>query len=553
MPVIPVVKKSVARRSRFALAVLAGACVVAAASTPALAQHRARVSADLAAHLAAGSQSIDVIVHGDAASINQLATRYNLVVKRHMKSGAVFTVTAGQLDAISQDEAVDHLSGDTKIHPSDVTTETIGSDQLQQDGGGNRGNGSSVPNLSGAGIGIGVIDSGIDARHHAFRKHAVRVTVDFTGGDGVDRYGHGTHVAATIAGAAGLGPDARDYHGVAPDAFLLNLRVLDDAGSGTVSNVIEAIDWAIDHRTEYNIRVLNLSLGTPVLQPYRDDPMCEAVERAVQAGIVVVAAAGNFGRLPDGTQVIGGTTAPGNSPLALTVGALDTHQTPERSDDSVATFSSRGPTRYDLIIKPDLVAPGAHVVSAEAPGSVLSTTLSDRHVTGTGENSYFELSGTSMSSAVTSGAVALLLQERPELNPSSVKAVLQLTSTFLPSAGLIGGGAGSLNVLAAAEFAARGFKGELPTTTISGETIKSSGIATGLDSIVWGQGSIVWGQGSIVWGQDSIVWGQDSIVWGQDSIVWGQGSIVWGQDSIVWGQGSIVWGQDSIVWGQGLD
>ena len=488
----PVVKTPVARFTRFALAAVASALVVAAASTPVLAQHRARLSADLAARLAAGSQSIDVIVHGDAASINQLVTRYSLVVKRRMKSGAVLTVTAGQLDALSQDGAVDHLSGDIAIHPSDVTNETIGSDQLQPDVVGNNVTGSDVPNLSGAGIGIGVVDSGIDVKHHAFRQHAVRVTVDFTGGDGMDRYGHGTHVAATIAGAAGLGPQASNYQGVAPDAFLLNLRVLDDTGSGTVSNVIEAIDWAIDHRADYNIRVLNLSLGTPVLQPYRDDPLCEAVERAVNAGIVVVAAAGNFGRLADGTQVLGGTTAPGNSPLALTVGALDTHQTPQRSDDSVATFSSRGPTRYDLIIKPDLVAPGVYVVSAEAPGSLLSTTMADRHVAGTGENSYFELSGTSMSAAVTSGAVALLLQERPELSPSSVKAVLQLTSTFLPAAGLIGGGAGSLNVLAAAEYAAHGFAGALPTTTIGGETIESSGIAAlsaGADSVVWGAGS----------------------------------------------------------------
>ena len=252
-----------------------------------------------------------------------------------------------------------------------------------------------------------------------------------------------------------------------------------------------------------------------MLQPYRDDPLCEAVERAVQAGIVVVAAAGNFGRLADGTHVLGGTTSPGNSPHALTVGALDTHQTPERSDDTVATFSSRGPTRYDLIIKPDLVAPGAHVVSAEAPGSVLSTTLSDRHVAGSGENSYFQLSGTSMAAAVASGAVALLLQERPELKPAGVKAVLQLTSTFLPSAGLIGGGAGSLNVLAAAEFAANGFKGALPTTTISGETVKSSGIA--IRSSVSGGAVRSSSFGArVVWGADSsgIVWGQDSIVWG---------------------------------------
>jgi serine protease AprX len=554
--VTALVHTSVARRTRIALAFAAGVSVLAAASTPTHAQHRARVSADLADHLAAGSQSIDVIVHGDSATIDQIATRYNLVVKRHMKSGGVFTVTAGQLDALSQDETIDHLSGDTKIRPSDVTTETIGSDQLQ-DGGGNgvRADDNGVPNLTGDGIGVGVIDSGIDVRHRAFRKHPVRVTVDFTGGDGMDRYGHGTHVAATIAGAAGTGPDASAYHGVAPDAFLLNLRVLDDTGSGTVSNAVEAIDWAIDHREAYNIRVLNLSLGTPVLQPYRDDPLCEAVERAVKAGIVVVAAAGNFGRLPDGTQVLGGTTAPGNSPHALTVGALDTHQTPQRSDDTVATFSSRGPTRYDLIIKPDLVAPGAYVVSAEAPGSLLSTTLSDRHVAGTGENSYIQLSGTSMSTAVASGAVALLLQERPDLGPSSVKVVLQLTSTFLPSAGLIGGGAGSLNALAAAEYAANGLQGALPTTTIGGETVQSSGIAAmpsaalGADSVVWGAGSVVWGADSVVWGAKSVVWGAGSVVWGAGSVVWGADSVVWGADSVVWGAGSVVWGADSVVWG----
>jgi serine protease AprX len=541
----PLVKTTVAR-ARLALAALAGICCFAAASTPAIAQHRARLSSDLADHLAAGSQSIDVIVHGDAASINQIATRYNLVVKRHLKSGAVFNLTAGELDALTQDDSLDHLSGDTRIHPFDVTTETIGSDQLQQTGGDKS---SDLPTLTGAGIGIGVIDSGIDQKHRAFKNHPVRVTVDFTGGDGVDRYGHGTHVAATIAGAAGQGPQASDYHGVAPGAYLLNLRVLGDDGSGTVSSVVEAIDWAIEHRAQYNVRVLNVSLGTPVLQPYRDDPLCEAVERAVKADIVVVTAAGNFGRLADGTHVLGGTTAPGNSPHALTVGALDTHQTPERSDDTVATFSSRGPTRYDLIIKPDLVAPGTHVVSAEAPGSVLSTTLSDRHVAGSGENSYFQLSGTSMATAVTSGAVALLLQERPDLKPAGVKAVLQLTSTYLPSAGLIGGGAGSLNVLAAAEFAANGFRGALPATTISGETVKSSGIAVGVGNPVQAHRRVL-GQDLVVRGEDTIVWGQDTIVWGQDTIVWGQDTIVWGQDTIVWGQDTIVWGQDTIVWGQ---
>jgi serine protease AprX len=133
-----------------------------------------------------------------------------------------------------------------------------------------------------------VIDSGIDFRHNAL-KQRVLATVDFTGGDGQDLYGHGTHVAAIIAGQQGRAADTTDYRGIASGAYVVNLRVLGGDGSGSASDVIEAIDWAIDHRKAYNIKVINLSLGTPVLQPYRDDPVCEAVGRAIAAGIVVVA------------------------------------------------------------------------------------------------------------------------------------------------------------------------------------------------------------------------------------------------------------------------
>ena len=129
------------------------------------------------------------------------------------------------------------------------------------------------------------------------------MSVDFTGGDGSDKYGHGTHVASTIAGAQGSAMDTRDYRGVASGARIINLRVLGADGSGMASSVIDAIDWAIENRARYNIRVINLSLGTPVLQPYRDDPLCEATERAVSAGIVVVAAAGNVGMTKDGRRV----------------------------------------------------------------------------------------------------------------------------------------------------------------------------------------------------------------------------------------------------------
>src|SRR5206468_5487387 len=105
------------------------------------------------------------------------------------------------------------------------------------------------------------------------------------GGNGQDLFGHGTHLAGIIAGQTVKTADGREYRGIASDAYLVNLRVLDATGSGYASSVIQAIEWAIDHRKEYNIRVINLSLGAPVLQPYRDDPLCEAVEAAVDAGI----------------------------------------------------------------------------------------------------------------------------------------------------------------------------------------------------------------------------------------------------------------------------
>jgi serine protease AprX len=568
-------------------------------ATPALAQHQARLSEDVADHLNAGSQSIDVIVHGDAASVAALARRYNIRIKKSLKEGAVLNVNAGQLDALRRDETQDHISGDMKIRSSaDVTTEAIGADQVW------RGSDEVGP-LSGEGVSVAVIDSGIDTRHSAFLRNRVIFTRDFTGGDGVDRFGHGTHVAGIIAGQRGRTADTREYRGVAPGAYLLNLRVLGDDGSGMASDVIDAIDWSIDHRREYRIRVINLSIGAPVMQPYRDDPLCEAVEKAVRAGITVVVSAGNLGRTVDGKSVYGAITTPANSPYALTVGAIDTHGTPQRSDDTLAAYSSKGPTRFDLVLKPDVAAPGSHIVSAEAPDGYLSQTYPERHVAGAGAGAYMQLSGTSMSAGVVSGAVALLLEQRPALRPADTKAVLQLTSSFLSSAGLVGAGAGEVNVLAATDFIRNG---RLGLTAIAAERVTPARFAyaeldhffvtpfprllsnvlavgttwrrgIGGQSIVWGAAAVQVGQTStqsIVWGASydaqSIVWGavhQQSIVWGawteEYSIVWGASinaqSIVWGasadEHSIVWGAAaedlSIVWGassdEQSIVWG----
>ena len=345
----------------------------------------------------------------------------------------MFRVNAAQLKALSEDPAVEKLSGDVAVHSNmAVTNEAIGAALLQQ-GIGARGS------LTGRGVGIAVVDSGIAALP-AIRER-IAATVDFTerGGDGVDEYGHGTHVAGILAAAAGGPAVTERYAGVAPGAHLINLKVLAADGSGQVSDVIRAVDWAVANHEKYGIRIINLSLGHPVFEPAADDPLCEAVERAVAAGIVVVAAAGNLGKTPDGTPVIGGIESPGNSPFAITVGALNTKQTPQRSDDVVATYSSRGPAVFDFTLKPDLVAPGNRIVSLEAPGSYLATTYPDHHVAGGGNAAYFQLSGTSMSAAVVSGAAALLLEANPRMDPLHVKVALQLGATFMPDAGLISG------------------------------------------------------------------------------------------------------------------
>ena len=470
---------------------------------PARAERRARLGADLTQKLAQGSQAIDVIVQGGRAEVDDIARRHGLRVKKYLRTGAVLNVTAGQLDALARDEAIDHLASDAPIKATNLTAQTVGADQVWAGAG-------TLPPLAGRGIGVALIDSGIDPRHAALAQRVV-FTKDFIGGDGSDPFGHGTHVGGLIAGAGGSTPDTRGLTGVAPSARLINLRVLDATGAGLASSVIEAIDWAIENRATFNIRVINLSLGAPVVQSYRDDPLCDAVERAVAAGIVVVAAAGNQGSSTDGNPVFGTVNSPANSPSALTIGAVDMHETPQRSDDTIAKYSAKGPTRYDLLVKPDLVAPGTRLVSAEAAGSYLAQAFPERHVAGSGANAFMELSGTSMAAGVASGAVALLLDARPQLTPYQTKVALQLTSSPVAGEGFLASGAGSINVLAATGFAT---KKTFVLTRLSGEVQRISGVtfipksaAASAPQSRNGSGpgvalegrTIVWG-GTIIWG-----------------------------------------------------
>jgi subtilisin family serine protease len=420
---------------------------------------RAHLSGDLSRHQARKTFARQrVIVHGTSRELELLASRHGLYVVKRMRGAAVVLANSAELTELSRDGDVDHLSGDLQVHGATAISDASTAADQTRAGGALLAGLSGIPGVDGQGIGIAIVDSGIS--HHLALGNRVVANVSFVTGDPetTDAYGHGTHVAGIIAGnpapASGVAPEYAG--GIAPRANLINVKVLGADGSGYTSDVIDGIEWVVANRLRYNIRVISLSLGHPVTEASSTDPLCEAVNQAVQAGIVVVVAAGNAGRSPDGRTVLGGISSPANSPYVITVGALNTSGTVDRSDDTVAAFSSRGPTPYDFAVKPDLAAPGTKILSLEANGAYLPAFYPSIHVAGSGNNAYMYLSGTSMAAPMVSGGVALLLQGSPNLSPAQVKFALQNGATAMNDAGLMGAGAGSVNFWASRQIAVLG-------------------------------------------------------------------------------------------------
>ncbi|MGE3492396.1 MAG: S8 family peptidase, partial [Vicinamibacterales bacterium] len=411
-------------------ALLVAVVLLATAPSALASGRRARLSSDLVAHLNSSSSApVDLIVSGSQERIERLARRHGLTVKKRLTSGAVLTASRSAVNALAQDGEIDALSGDPVVRSHmALTTKTTGADAAWS------GAVATLGAVNGRGIGVAIIDSGI-ADHPALKDRVV-ASVDFTSrrGRGRDDYGHGTHIAGIIAARSFNRTAEGAEQGMAPAAHLISLKVLGADGSGQASDVIEAIDWAIRYRKSFGIRVLNLSLGAAPTQSYRDDPICQAVERAVKAGLVVVASAGNYGTNEKNQQIYGSVTSPGISPYAITVGAIRTQGTADKADDEVAPWSSKGPTMVDKIVKPDLVAPGSQIISTAARGAQLMQQFPDRLINGPGSRDYFSMSGTSMSAAVVTGAVALLLDGRGDLTPLQVKLALQASADFMPSA-----------------------------------------------------------------------------------------------------------------------
>lgn len=224
--------------------------------------------------------------------------------------------------------------------------------------------------------------------------------------------GHGTHVAS-VAGNADHDVYGNIY-GVAPNASLVGIKAFDAEGKATYADVIRGIDWALQVKDKINLRVLNMSFSGPARSYYWEDPLNQAVMKAWQAGIVVIASAGNSGPTP---MTVG---VPGNVPYIITVGAMtDNYTESDSSDDKLATFSAAGPT-FEGFVKPEIVAPGGHLPGLMA----FDTQIAQEHPEFYDGGRYFEMSGTSQAAAVVSGVVALMLTQEPTLTPDEVKCRL---------------------------------------------------------------------------------------------------------------------------------
>ncbi len=394
----------------------------------------------------ASDQDVDVIVQWKKgvhkASHDPIAMRANWRREFRALNAAAARIKASELEMLASDPDVESIQPDRVVHAA-VFIGTVDYGWMTALTAASK---STVLPYDGTGIGVAIIDSGIDddedlkdaKGHNRIVYKESFVTGDRATGDG---YGHGNHVAGIVAGNGKHSSTAEaDYRirGIASNANVINLRVLDKNGAGRDSDVIAAISRAIALKKTYNIRVINLSLGRAISVGCTSDPLCKAVEAAWQAGIVVVVAAGNEGRDNTlGNDGYGTITAPGNSPAVITVGAMNTLGTLTRADDKITSYSSKGPTAIDHIAKPDLVAPGNRILSLRDSGSVLDQIHPENRVpkyvyTIKADNTapdYYQLSGTSMAAPMVSGAAALLIQQNPAITPDQVKSRLMLTAS----------------------------------------------------------------------------------------------------------------------------
>lgn len=498
----------------------------------------------------------------------------------------VIEATAKELLALSDDPAVTGLSPDRAVGssqddyigiattPLETNRRAVGADIANQ----------AVPgmlNPTGEGVKVAVIDSGVYPTGDLTDK--VLAFKDFVNGRLLpyDDFGHGTHVAGIIAGsgAASNGANAtQSFRGIAPAVQVIGLKVLDENGSGSVSNVIAALNWCVLNKALYNIRIINMSLGSGVYESYRTDPLCQAAARASAMGITVIASTGNWG------GIYGGVTSPANHPDVIGVGASNSCATLYRNDDVITSYSGRGPSRFDQVVKPDVIAPGNNIVSLRVPNGTLDREFPEARVAPSEylrfsdgiESSYTRLSGTSMAAPMVAGAAALVAHYNTvALTPSGIKAALMYSAQLLTGYDPLlkqtvtydpfTQGAGLLNIPGAVEMAFRikpdglygkpalcsfigGYAVPWAGATLPGLLIRPAGVSPinllYCAPTAWGSGSLLWNTSAFgtQW-SDELVWGSN-ISWGGHNEKPGNGFSVPAEPDMIWGS-STVWGSSS--------
>jgi serine protease AprX len=436
-------------------ALVPGMVFVLATTVPASAQHHGRdrnprkLSDEARAQgKARGAAGLDVVVRfrrEPGAGERSLVTKFGGSVRRRHRSRWMSVRVPGRaLQRLADDPAVEFVAVDAPVSAAAMNASRVaaGLPETYQ----------PESAFRGAGVTIAEMDTGVARRPEL---PGLVASVDLVGtydstfapAGSVDPHGHGTHVAGILVGN-GTHSASGKLRGIAPEASLVSIRVLNSLGQGSTSSMLAGLQWVLGHKDEYGIRVLNLSLGHPVYEPPEVDPLVQAVEDLWDAGIVVVCSAGNSGRDGHGT-----ISSPCNSRKVITVGALNDRKSLSLTDDAVATYSSRGPTRFNLVAKPDLLAPGNKIWSTRSPGSTLDVQLPLSRIAGDltrpWDLDYFELSGTSMAAPMVSGAAALMLQQNPWLNPATVKARLMQSARKASVGDPFATGAGALDIVAA--------------------------------------------------------------------------------------------------------
>jgi serine protease AprX len=386
---------------------------------------------------------VRVIIQSTSGSVANALGAFNRVDRLDQLANdrEVVDRTLGSIDSVAVTVRADKLARLMKqsnlIITADVPVHVSGysSNQLwPYESGVSRGwSGPDAP-LPGTAPTIAVVDSGIQANRVDFGNR-VLANVNFStlpdnsAGDG---RGHGTFVAGIAAGGAD------GYTGATPQANLLSLDVMDDHGVARTSDVIAACQWILANKAKYNIRIANLSLHSATKSNFFRDPLDRAVEKLWFGGVVVVAAAGNYGSAagPSGVPY-----APGNDPFVITVGAVDIGGTKNRNDDVQAPWSAYGRT-LDGFMKPDLAAPGRYMVGPVPMGSTLSVERADKIVT----PGYIQLSGTSFAAPIVAGAAAQILAKHPEFTPDQVKGALMVASKPVEDAAVGSVGVGELQM-----------------------------------------------------------------------------------------------------------